>query len=777
MDPLSISASVLTLLGAGGTLSKLLKKGIDLKNAQDVLQALNYEVSELQSTANDVNDLLWTANRDIEDPPPKSLISTLSRVKTILLQLESYISYQLTTFTADGQNTRLDKSVYLRAERRLHELKDEIYASRIALASTLSLFASSIGMRNNMESRQISHSLGLLHSKLEMVPALALSVRDRHQQTLSSQIAFRGIGTGSKLLEGHSGLISENGDLKNKSSITPNAPSQSQSYDPRMVVSGELRNQRQLKSAPIVQLIQDSCNTGCHCPCHSNHQIRSPKLLRTVFGSFIISYRAYPSLKQACGVRCRARAGGIACSYAFPPLLLEWVISIFYSCALAKGSELLLRLMRKRNFDIFVSLLRAPDSYALPELKRMLDCGEASVLDIDKNGLTMLQHATYRGWWNCAHMLISYGADINYVNQEEEFPTSAFMNAWSTRWEVELIRNDIPDNWDDLFFQDIIQFDSFGFSSLHKAYLGLSGLTFIQVLASTSRSDIDKSDYQGRTVLSWAATRGDSQSVGKLLACGAHPDKKSMWGHSPLHFAVVTDASTTEMLLDARADVNIENDLGAIPTHCVTSRTSSLVKRMVALGADIEKRDYLGYTSLSKACERGSACAVKELLACGANINVRNLQEETPMLIAVIYDHHHVISILLSSPSLHIEAIEADDGYKSDLFSYVAMYSDVLTLLTLKDQWPITTDFEARFDVHQALELAQSRRDSNAAWSKRMALPQDEDPTAWHEAFTDMMDTIIERSKQASPPEDETWEDAREQPEDLSLALSDIVLA
>ena len=774
MDPLSVSASVLTLLGAGGTLSKLLRKGIDLKNAPDVLQALNDEVSELQCTANDVNDLLWTANRDFDDPPPKSLVSTLSRVKSILLQLESYISYQLTTFTADGEGIRVDKSVYFRAERRLHELKDEIYASRIALASALSLFASSISMRNHVESREISRSLGMLHNKLEMVPALALSVRDTPQQILFPRTAFRTIGTGGELLEGRSGLISGHGGLEDESGISLDAPSQLQNYDPQMAVSGEPRKQRQYESAPIVQLIQDSCYTGCPCPCHSINRVTSPKLLRNIFGSFLLRYRAYPSLKQACGVRCRARAGGITCSYTFPSLLLDWIISISYSCALAKGPELLLRVMRKRDFSIFNFLFSAPESYASTELKRMLDCGEASVLDIDNNGLAMIQHVTSRDRWSLAHMLISYGADINYVSPEENFSTSAFTNAWSERWEDQVTQNDIPDNWDDLFFQGITQFDSFGFSSLHKAYLGLSGLTFNQVLASTRRSDIDKSDYQGRTVLSWAAARGDSQTVEKLLACGAHPDKNSMGADSPLHSASFADLSTAEMLLDAKANVNVSNCWGATPMHYVTSRTRSLIKRMVGLGADIDKRESSGDTPLLHACRYGEAYAVKELLACGADINARNHHGWTPISLAIKYDHHHVISILLTDPSLQLEA---DGGHKSDLLWRLALYGSVQTLLTLQDQWPITTDFETRFDVHEALELAQSRRDSNAAWSKRMALPQDEDPTAWHEAFTDMMDTIIERSKQASDLEDETWEDAREQPEEPSLALSATVLA
>ncbi len=774
MDPLSISASVVTLLGAGGTLSKLLSKCISLKNAPDVLRALNDEVSQLQSIVNDVNDLLWTAARDTDGHPPKSLISTLSRVKSILLQLESYISYQLTTVTVDGESIRLDKSVYLRTERRLQELKDEIYASSIALTSALSLFASSIGMRNRIQSRQISTSLEELHNKVEKVPALALRVLDTPQQISFPQTAFQTIRTRDKLLEGQPGDSPGSEDLKDRPSIDPDAPSQSQCYDFRMVVSSELRNQTQHKSAAVVQLIQDPCNTGCRCPCHSDNQIRSPKLLHTILGSFFLSYRTYPPLKQACGVRCRARAGEITCVYAFPRFLLARAISISYSCALAKGPELLLRVMRRRDFSIINALLYGRQFYAVKEMKRMLDCGEASVLDIDSYGYTILQRVVSKRMWKLAHMLISYGADINYVNQKERCPASPFIEAWSRRWNQRLGQNDIPENWDDLFFQDITQFDVFGFSSLHKAYLGLSGLIFNQVLASTKRSDVDESDYQGRTVLSWAAARGDSHTVGKLLACGAHPEKRSTRNLSPLQFAANADVSTAELLLDAKADVNATDERGAIPLHRVTSRTSSLIKRMVDLGADIEKRDASGHTPLSYACKHGKAYAVKELLACGADINVRAPSGSTPILLAVLYNHHHTISILLSNPSLRFEA---DNGNKSIFFSYVAVWSDVQTLLRLKNQWPLGTSFEEKFDVRSALERARSRRDFNASWSKKMKFPRDEDPIAWHEAFIEMINKIIERSKQASHSEDEIWEDAREQPEDLSLALNATISA
>ena len=774
MDPLSISASVVALLGAGGTLAKLLSKGIGLKNAPDVLRALNDEVSELQSTANDVNDLLWTANRNPDDHPPKSLVSTLNRVKSILLQLESYISYQLTTVTADGGSNRLDKSVYLRAEYRLQEFKDEILTSRIALAAALSLFASSISMRNRSQSRQISSSLELLHNKLEMVPALAVRVLDTPQQIAFPQTTLRPIGTRGELFKDRPGVGSRSGDSQDKPVINSDAPPKPQNDESQTVVSSELRNQTQHKSASIVKFMQDACDISCRCPCHTINRIRSPKLLHAILGSFFLSYRARPSLKQVCGVRCRARASGITYVYAFPPLLLERVISISYSCALAKGPELLLRVMRRRDFTTINALLPQSESYALKEMKHMLDCGEASVLDIDVYGYTFIQWAVFRCKWKLAHMLISYGADINYVAQEGKYSTSAFIDAWSMRWERELMEPDSPEHWDDIFFQNITQFDSFGFGSLHKAYLGLSGFTFDQVLASTKRSDIDESDYQGRTVLIWAAARGDSRTVEKLLACGAHPENKCLRQRTPLHYAASADVSTAEILLDAKADVNVTDEWGSIPMHYIKFRTNSLIGRMVDLGADIEKRDNFGQTPLLGACLYGHAYFAKELLDCGAYVNVRDVDALTPIVQATKFNHHSTISILLSSPSLRFGA---DDGNESDFFSYVAVFGDVQTLVILEEEWQIGTSFEDTFDVHKALELARFRRDYNTFWSKKFTRPEDEDPIAWHDAFTEMINTLMERSKQASDSEDEIWEDAKEQPEDPSLALDATISA
>ena len=810
MDPLTISASVVALLEAGGTLSKLLKKCLRLRNTPNVLHALHDELSELQFTANDVDDLLRTAVQDPDVCPPKSLISSLSRFKSILLRLESYLSYELTTVAADGESVRLDKSVYLRAERRLQELKDEIHARRIALISALSLFASSIGVTNQIQSRQIHCLLELLHDKSGMGPAFALRVLDTPQQISIPQIALPTTGSMSDLSENRAEISSGSESLKDSTSVDLDMPSKFPVHDSQLAISRVPGDREQRKDASMAQLTQGLGSTDCHCPCHSSIQIRSPKFLHPILGSFFLRCRPYLFLKQTCGVQCRAHSGETTCVYAFPPWLLERAISLSYSCALAKGPELLLRVMRRRDFDRIIRLLKGCKSYALKEMKGMLDCGEASVLDINQHGDTILHLAVFRRMWKLARLLVSYGANIHYVNQEKKSLRSPFIEAWSSRWGCGQWRQQLSKDWDDIVFQDSTQFDVFGFSSLHKAYLGLSGLSFDQVLTSTKRSDIDVIDSQGRTVLSWAAARADSQTVGKLLACGACSDSKCVRSRAPLNFAIKSaEVSAAELLLDAKADVNTMDEWGSIPMHYVSWRTSSLVKRMVDLGADIEKRDIYGRTPLLYASRYGQFEAVKELLACGADINAYDLDGSTPIRHAVVFNYHQLISILLSNPFLRFEA---DDGSKSKFFSDIVLYSTVPTLVVLGNEWPRGPGLTEKFDVCRALEWARWRRHFNAAWSQKWVFPPDEDPTAWYEVFEDMMNTIMSRSQQAciledgasgfeqeamnsedeaansedeaansedeaansedeaANSEDDDWEDARDQPEVLSTA-------
>ena len=141
MDPLSVTASILAVLGAGGEIGKACKKIIDLRDAPDALIALNNEVTDLHILVRDVDNVLRLHSRISETDAPPSVTSALERVKATLLRLESLIAYELTT-PSGNNGPRLDRSVWLRAESKVQKLKDDIRADRVALASALSLLTS-----------------------------------------------------------------------------------------------------------------------------------------------------------------------------------------------------------------------------------------------------------------------------------------------------------------------------------------------------------------------------------------------------------------------------------------------------------------------------------------------------------------------------------------------------------------------------------------------------------------------------------------------------------
>ena len=122
-------------------------------------------------------------------------------------------------------------------------------------------------------------------------------------------------------------------------------------------------------------------------------------------------------------------------------------------------------------------------------------------------------------------------------------------------------------------FRDQSQLDLFHFPELHKAYLGVSGKTFESVLLSTPRSSIDEADALGRTVLSWVAQRGDRDTMGQLLCCGADPNKTDASAESPLHWSVYAEDETClQLLLRAKADVDMRDVCGRTTLQTVATQ-------------------------------------------------------------------------------------------------------------------------------------------------------------------------------------------------------------
>ncbi|KAK4692437.1 hypothetical protein P7C71_g4769, partial [Lecanoromycetidae sp. Uapishka_2] len=166
MDPLSITAGTIAVVGACNTIRKGFAKILALRGAPDILFALNNEVSDLAIVAQDVQSIL---DRHIEVTgfePPLSMCQASERLQGHLERLDNLIAYELTTVRGKDNEVKLDRSVWLRVEPQVQRLKEEIRDDRIRMASASGLLAALFIhwlQRNAMVKAKLQHK-GLLET-------------------------------------------------------------------------------------------------------------------------------------------------------------------------------------------------------------------------------------------------------------------------------------------------------------------------------------------------------------------------------------------------------------------------------------------------------------------------------------------------------------------------------------------------------------------------------------------------------------------------------------
>ena len=130
MDPVSLTASIIAILGAGGAIAKGMRKIHRLKNAPIVLLQLNNEVSDMTLLIDLIDDLV---RKETSHPASSAkqleLVCTiLSRAKSDVLELEKFIAYTLTKETSLG--AEVDRSTWIRSSDGISNAKNNIRRAR-----------------------------------------------------------------------------------------------------------------------------------------------------------------------------------------------------------------------------------------------------------------------------------------------------------------------------------------------------------------------------------------------------------------------------------------------------------------------------------------------------------------------------------------------------------------------------------------------------------------------------------------------------------------------
>lgn len=202
-----------------------------------------------------------------------------------------------------------------------------------------------------------------------------------------------------------------------------------------------------------------------------------------------------------------------------------------------------------------------------------------------------------------------------------------------------------------------------------------------------STAGIDEKDADGRTALSWAATRGDLRSVSLLLQYGAAPNMATMRGQTPLHWAAQNRSQEgpeiLQALLDAGSNVN-QTDYwkrtALIYASCNQDDPRCL-DVLVNRGANLNSQDCHQRTPLGYAAKMGKSKGLEYLLCAGANTRLIDMFGFPPLFEALQNNHPECLRILLQ----HDPAPFCYDVNGMSALHVAALYSDPETIDTLAD--------------------------------------------------------------------------------------------
>lgn len=240
--------------------------------------------------------------------------------------------------------------------------------------------------------------------------------------------------------------------------------------------------------------------------------------------------------------------------------------------------------------------------------------------------------------------------------------------------------------------------------------LRMLGAVALLCLAGTQVTALSAQQSGGLQCEHWNTWSLPSGFVASCLAAGADPNaRQSTYGYTPLHRA--NSADDVAALVAAGANLNARDFLGHTPLHMAVDtplfdRSADAVVALLAAGADPNARNNNGETPLHWA---DSADDVAPLLAAGAILNARDNVGETPLHEASA-DRSRSADVAVALLAAGADP-NAQDNYELTPLHGLAQYAAAGFNVSRFDE--IEEEFMAR-DVEVARVLLAAGADPNA---------------------------------------------------------------
>ncbi|KAF6144698.1 hypothetical protein GIB67_006190 [Kingdonia uniflora] len=146
-----------------------------------------------------------------------------------------------------------------------------------------------------------------------------------------------------------------------------------------------------------------------------------------------------------------------------------------------------------------------------------------------------------------------------------------------------------------------------------------------------ARADPNETDYDGRSPLHLAASKGYEDIVIFLIEQGVEVNITDNFGNSPLFEAIKNGHDrVTSLLVKNGASLNVE-DPGSCLCMAISRRDSDFLRRLLSNGIDPNSKDYDHRTPLHVAAAEGLYLMAKLLIESGANVFSKDRRGNTPL--------------------------------------------------------------------------------------------------------------------------------------------------
>lgn len=265
----------------------------------------------------------------------------------------------------------------------------------------------------------------------------------------------------------------------------------------------------------------------------------------------------------------------------------------------------------------------------------LLDHG-ADVYHADGNGFTSTHFAARNGFAEIVQLLIDNGADPQRQTSDGRTPLHSCYHHAETAHT--LLKNGV----------DVNKVTKHGFSPLYiAAYTG--NVDVVKILLSYN-PDLELTSPDRHPALIAATLLGKTEVMRLLLEAGANVNYQTEAKRFPLQYAVEGNMENIlRVLMEYNPEVNFVGDHGKTALHCMNSDSSvTVIKILVNGGADLNIRDKNQDTPICSAVWSRNSEALK-YLAKKAKLDIVGGIQGGPLHIACYQSELHLVKILVDA--------------------------------------------------------------------------------------------------------------------------------